>query len=89
LIEVHNEGEPINPSALGTLFDPLFRRASTEGQAGTAESSGLGLGLFIAIQIAPWHGGSISVVSAREGGTVFSIELPTSCPALRAATPEA
>ena len=71
LIEVHNEGEPINPSALRTLFDPLYRRASTDAPTGTLESSGLGLGLFIASQIARSHGGHVKVVSTREGGTTF------------------
>ncbi len=86
LIEVYNEGEPINPSALCTLFDPLYRRASIGAHTHNPESSGLGLGLFIASQIARSHGGDIKVVSTREGGTIFSTELPKSCAPLRAAT---
>jgi len=88
LVEIYNEGEPINPDTLGTLFDPLYRRASTSSQTRTPESSGLGLGLFIASQIARAHGGDIKVVSTREGGTIFSIELPKSYSPLRAATPD-
>src|SRR5579864_217467 len=86
LIEIYNEGEPINPDTLGTLFDPLYRRASTSSQTRTPESSGLGLGLFIASQIARSHGGDIKVVSTREGGTVFSVELPKTYSPLRAPT---
>ena len=86
LIEIYNEGEPINPSTLGSLFDPLYRRASMRSQTLTPESSGLGLGLFIASQIARSHGGDIKVASTREAGTIFSIELPKSYSPLRAAT---
>lgn len=85
-IEVYNEGEPISPSRLATLFDPVYRRASTGGQLRTPESSGLGLGLFIANQIARSHGGRISVVSTREAGTRFTIALPICCSPPRAAT---
>jgi signal transduction histidine kinase len=88
VIDVYNEGEPISPGALGTLFHPLYRRASGCDHAHTNGSSGLGLGLFIASQIARSHGGDIKVVSTREGGTTFSVELPKSCSPLRAATPE-
>jgi signal transduction histidine kinase len=88
VIDVYNEGEPISPGALGTLFHPLYRRASVCDHTHKNESSGLGLGLFIASQIARSHGGDIKVVSTREGGTIFSVELPKSCSPLRAATPE-
>jgi signal transduction histidine kinase len=80
LIEIYNEGEPIDPGRLATLFDPLYRRTGTGENFRTPESSGLGLGLFVASQIARSHGGKIDVVSTREAGTVFSVELPTSCP---------
>ena len=88
VIDVYNAGEPISPGTLGTLFDPLYRRARVGEHTHTAGSSGLGLGLFIASQIARSHGGDIKVVSTREGGTIFSVELPKSCSPLRAATPE-
>jgi signal transduction histidine kinase len=89
VIDVYNEGEPISPGSLGTLFHPLYRRASVGAHAHKAGSSGLGLGLFIASQIARSHGGDIKVESTREGGTIFSLALPKSCSPLRAATPEA
>jgi signal transduction histidine kinase len=88
VLEVHNEGEPISAGSLGALFHPLYRRASVDDGTHKAESSGLGLGLFIASEIARSHGGDIKVVSTREGGTLFSVELPKSSPPLRAATPE-
>jgi signal transduction histidine kinase len=86
LIDVYNEGEPIDPKTLPTLFSPLYRRASTGTHTLKPESSGLGLGLFIASQIARSHGGGIKVVSTREAGTIFSIDLPRSCAPLRPAT---
>ncbi|HET9106364.1 MAG TPA: sensor histidine kinase [Steroidobacteraceae bacterium] len=88
VIDVYNEGEPISPGSLGTLFHPLYRRASVRDRTHKAQSSGLGLGLFIASQIARSHGGDIKVLSTSEGGTTFSVELPKSCSPLRAATPE-
>jgi signal transduction histidine kinase len=78
LVQIHNEGVPIDPTALGTLFEPLYRRASDRSQTPKSGSSGLGLGLFISRQIALSHGGDIKVRSTHEEGTVFSIELPKS-----------
>lgn len=72
VIEVHNEGVIPN-DVRATLFEP-FRRAS--------KSEGLGLGLFIAQQIAHAHGGDIHVVSAEPTGTVFTVRLPSESTAL-------
>ncbi|MFN7134197.1 MAG: ATP-binding protein, partial [Myxococcales bacterium] len=70
-IEVHNRGEPIPPERLGALFEP-FRRA---GEA-PPNAGGLGLGLYIVRLIAEAHGGSVSVRSKREEGTLFTVTLP-------------
>jgi PAS domain S-box-containing protein len=56
-----------------TLFDP-FRRAPATDMA--RKSKGLGLGLFIAHQVAQAHGGSIDVRSSADDGTTFSVCLP-------------
>jgi PAS domain S-box-containing protein len=67
LIQVHNLG--VIPSDLiPTVFDPL--------QRGDSSSHGLGLGLFITKTIARQHGGEVSVISNREAGTKFTLELP-------------
>ena len=55
-VEVTNEGPPILPQLLSTLFDPFKR-------GGRAHSKGVGLGLFIAEQVARAHGGTITVES--------------------------
>lgn len=56
-ISVANAGEPIAPQAIGRLFLPF-----TRGSAGKSEE-GLGLGLYIASEIAKAHGGKIDVIS--------------------------
>jgi len=67
---VENAGV-IPPEVLPHIFDP-FR--GSERQAGRQE--GLGLGLYIARQIAEAHEGSIDVQSAPGIGTVFRVRVP-------------
>ncbi len=72
---VHNGGAPIPPDAMPTIFDPLVRASSPEAQKHRRPGS-IGLGLYIAREIAPAHGGSIDVKSSREAGTVFTVRIP-------------
>jgi signal transduction histidine kinase len=73
-LEVHNKGEPIDAASLPTLFQPLMHsRPEPQRQRG---SSGLGLGLYIAREIALAHGGTLSVISEAETGTTFTARLP-------------
>lgn len=68
---VTNHGEPISARAMETLFQPFFR-----GEA-TSSRQGLGLGLFIAHEIARAHGGTVTVQSdANE--TRFEFRMPLS-----------
>ena len=67
-VRVENEGLPIPPEEIATLFDP-FRRAGSQSQ------TGLGLGLFIVDQIVRGHRGSVGVESG-ERCTSFKITLP-------------
>lgn len=69
-IEVHNEGPAIPETHVKTIFDPMIRHVADR------PSSGLGLGLFIASQVALAHGGSLSVSSTSDDGTTFSARLP-------------
>lgn len=73
LLTVHNEGEPIPPDQVPTLFQPLRQTRSQEHRSG---SSGMGLGLYIAREIALAHGGSIALTSDAEAGTLFAVRLP-------------
>ena len=66
---VANVGEPIPPESIDKLFEPFFRgkvRASREG---------LGLGLYIASQIAKAHGGTLTVASGPDE-TRFTFSMP-------------
>jgi hypothetical protein len=73
-IAVHNEGEPIAPEQLPTLFQPLLRSGSVQQRR--PGSSGMGLGLYIAREIAVAHGGTIEVMSDADTGTTFTVRLP-------------
>ncbi len=72
VVEVTNAGAPIPPEQVAHLFEP-FRRGDDER---TQRRRGLGLGLYIAVQIAAAHGGAIRVRSTAERGTTFSVRLP-------------
>jgi signal transduction histidine kinase len=73
LVSVHNEGEPIPPDQLKSIFKPLTR--GNDGGSNT-RSTNLGLGLFITHKIVTAHGGTISVHSATKVGTTFTVVLP-------------
>lgn len=67
VLSVHNHGAPIPDSLQERLFEPFV-------EAGGA--GGLGLGLYIASEIARGHGGTISLISAEGLGTEFEVRLP-------------
>jgi signal transduction histidine kinase len=73
LVSVHNDGEPIPPDEQRSIFKALTRGA--DGGAST-HSANLGLGLFITHKIVTAHGGTISVHSALNAGTTFTVALP-------------
>ena len=74
VIEVANRGEPIPVETLPFIFD-AFRQGRT---AHPSRTQGLGLGLFIAQEIARSHGGSIDATSSQSDGTTFRVRLPRS-----------
>lgn len=59
-ISISNGGEKIPESAQKLLFQPFYRDEVQKGK------QGLGLGLFIALEIAKAHGGKIEVSSTEE-----------------------
>ena len=69
LLAVANQGEPIAPATLERLFHPFWR-----GNHSNPGAAGLGLGLYIASQIARSHNGELHVSSTAEG-TVFSFRM--------------
>jgi signal transduction histidine kinase len=70
-VSVRNGGPPIAKATRESLFEPLVRGVSTE-----REGYNLGLGLYIVREIALAHGGSASVESDAQVGTVFTVRLP-------------
>lgn len=67
-LSVANAGEPIPPEAINRLFQPFYRVAQDSGQ-------GLGLGLYIASEIARAHGGRLDVASSPQE-TRFTFRMP-------------
>ncbi|MFJ4141846.1 sensor histidine kinase [Pseudomonas sp. NPDC089734] len=72
---VHNDGEPIAESDIGTIFDPMVRSGNPESGLHNPSAS-LGLGLFIVKEVVNAHGGSITVTSTIGDGTTFTVVLP-------------
>ena len=68
-LSVSNHGTPIAAAAMDRLFLPFSRGAEQGGQ------QGLGLGLYIASEIARAHGGVLSVTSTP-AETVFAFRMP-------------
>lgn len=68
-LSVSNAGEPIPPAAMERLFQPFTRGAVR------ADQQGLGLGLFIASEVAKAHGGTLDVASSPEE-TRFTFRMP-------------
>lgn len=76
VLAVKNLGTPIPPESLQVIFDPLVQLSSRSSIRVEATSTNLGLGLFIAREVALGHGGTIDVTSSAVDGTVFTIRLP-------------
>ena len=71
-LSVTNDGPAIAPEIMAHLFKPFARSAADSRQAG------LGLGLYIASEIARSHGGAITVTSTQRDGTTFTVRIPRS-----------
>jgi len=71
---IHNAGSTIPDEDQQRIFDPFVHGGTTEGTCRSGE--GLGLGLYIAREIARAHGGSIVVSSSVTSGTTFDVRLP-------------
>ena len=70
-LSVANSGQPIPAEAMDRLFQPFYRVSAQEAH------QGLGLGLYIASEIARAHGGSIDVTSSPQE-TRFTFRMPLS-----------
>jgi sigma-B regulation protein RsbU (phosphoserine phosphatase) len=72
-LSVANAGEPIPEETMANLFRPFFRGKVRPNQ------QGLGLGLYIAAEIAKAHGGTLTVGSTAEE-TRFTLRVPLGPP---------
>lgn len=73
VVSVANAGVPIPPNVAAQLFQPFFRGAIRPSR------NGLGLGLYIASEIAKAHAGTLEVRST-EGETRFTFIMPRAEP---------
>ncbi len=69
VLTVANSGDRIPEDLLPTIFMPFERTSNRPSR------EGLGLGLFIAMEIAKGHGGTLTVTS-NEDETVFTFRMP-------------
>jgi signal transduction histidine kinase len=69
-LTVQDQGPGIDAADVPRLFERFYRGRSADGTAGS------GLGLAIARNLARLHGGDITVATAPERGSVFTLNLP-------------
>jgi sigma-B regulation protein RsbU (phosphoserine phosphatase) len=72
-LSVANAGQPIPEKAMERLFQPFYRGEVRPSQ------QGLGLGLYIAAEIAKAHGGTLLVTSGHDE-TRFTFKMPLAQP---------
>ncbi len=65
-VKIRDTGEGIREEDIIRIFDPFF----------STKSSGIGLGLSITYTTVVSHGGTISVESQKNEGSIFTISLP-------------
>jgi signal transduction histidine kinase len=72
-IRVRDKGQGIAAADLKHVFDMFY-----QGEVGTGERSGLGLGLTLVKRLIEMHGGAVAAHSAGDGqGSEFVVVLPT------------
>lgn len=81
VLEVRDRGPGVPPADIDRIFGRFERAASLR------HHGGLGLGLFVARQIAVAHGGEISATNLPDGGARFTLRLPLD-PSMRASRVE-
>jgi len=69
-LTIADDGPGMSPEVRSQIFEPFF----------TTKPHGTGLGLAIAHAIVDAHGGTISIASSPETGTLVSLQLPMERP---------
>jgi sigma-B regulation protein RsbU (phosphoserine phosphatase) len=72
VLVIQNDGPPIRPDLLPSLFEPM-QRASAEL---SSASRSVGLGLYIVKHVVEAHGGTVAVRSEQGLGTELMVRLP-------------
>lgn len=80
IVEVCNRGPVVPAAALESIFQPLVQLPVDDREVDRPATS-VGLGLFIAREITVAHGGTVTVSSSEEAGTIFKVRLPRRPPA--------
>ena len=70
LLEVSDTGPGIDAADLPRIFDRFYRGRRT------ADTSGSGIGLAVARELAAAHGGTVTATNEAIGGAVFTVTLP-------------
>ena len=78
VLEVRDKGPGIPEDQMSRIFERFERAVSTR------HYGGMGLGLYVARQIAQAHGGTITVANLPDRGVAFTVRLPLVPPASRA-----
>jgi two-component system sensor histidine kinase MprB len=76
LLQVRDQGPGISPEDLPRVFDRFYRSSEARSRPGS------GLGLAIVKHAVEGHGGAVWATAAAGGGTILSVRLPGSSPAL-------
>jgi len=76
LIEVSDTGVGIRPRDLPHIFERFYRGEARTTSGKIIDPRGLGQGLFVARAVAEAHGGYLSVASAVNEGSTFTLALP-------------
>jgi PAS domain S-box-containing protein len=71
-VAVRDFGVGIDPQHQSRIFDRFYQVSDPQQRT----FPGLGMGLYISREIARHHGGDITVESARDKGSVFTLTLP-------------
>ena len=74
VLQVRDNGPGIAEDQLSRIFERFERAASAR------HYGGMGLGLYVARQIAEAHGGTITVANVPDGGACFTVRLPLAPP---------
>ena len=70
-----DDGRGIPEADLPRIFE-RFYRVDKAAPASERDPGGTGLGLAIVKHLVELHGGRVSAANRREGGAVFTVELP-------------